>query len=308
MHSNEQLPTETGHVPDPFSGQHLFNLVAMGRSEGRPVVRSPNQLRQHRALDELGLNNVIDDINEAVLLKDHSIPQPILITTCGTILAGIGRWQAALFDRVPEIHCIEYPLNDDQALQFILKHHQPQRGWNAFIRIRLALKLEPLFQRRALEKMRAGGKYKGSANLPEAQHVDVRADIARVAGVGSRNVSNVKMILKTAHPRLIDALTHGELSIHRSLQWCSLPKGKQLEQFTRYIWERTRNRAIRQAIAQPKADTTSPEPITLLDALRCQETRQPGSVILRVTRFRHTIVLIGEDLLTDLRSGGTALL
>jgi hypothetical protein len=80
------------------------------------------------------------------------------------------------------------------------------REWNAFIRIRLALTLEPYFQKRGLDNMRAGGKYKGSANLPEAQHIDVRQELASAAGVGTRNVSNVKTILRNAHPRLITAL------------------------------------------------------------------------------------------------------
>lgn len=296
MHSGEQLRSETRRELDAIPCQlQPFNLIPMNRSEGRPVVRSPEQLRLHRAMDELGLP-VIDYLNNAALLKDQSMPDPILITTSGTILAGFGRWRSALFDGQLEIHCIEYSLRDDQALQFILRQHQPQRGWNAFIRIRLALKLEPHFQHRALDNMRAGGKYKGSANLPEAKHIDVRQEIARAAGAGVRNVSNVKTILHTAHPRLVEALAHGTLSIHRAILWCGRPKEQQLEQFTHSIWERTRNKVIRQAIARPKADNTSPDPITLLDALRRQEARQPGSVVVRFGRLRRTVVLIGQDL------------
>ena len=52
------------------------------------------------------------------------------------------------------------------------------------------LKLEPFFQQKALDNMRAGGKYKGLGNLPEAGHIDVRQEIAGAAGVGARNVSN----------------------------------------------------------------------------------------------------------------------
>lgn len=274
----------------------------MSRMEGRPVVRSPEQLRVHLALEELGWTGFIDEFNAATPRQDQVLSGPVLITTSGTILAGLGRWRSALFGGVPEIHCIEYSLSEDESLQFIIRHHQPQRGWNAFIRIRLALALEYRFQQRALDNMRAGGKYKGSANLPEAQHVDVREDVARVAGVGSRNVSKVKLILQTAHPRLIDALANGTLSIHLAWQWCGLPKAKQLEQFTRYTWERERNKVIRRAIAQPKTNQLGLDLTTLLDALRCQETRQPGSVVVRVRRLRRTVVFIGEDLLAALHS------
>ena len=270
----------------------------MSRSEGRPVVRSPEQLRLHPALKELSWTGVIDEFNDAARLKDQSVPELILITTNGTILAGFGRWQSAVFDGRHEIHCIEYPLGEDEALQFIIRHHQPQRGWNAFIRICLALELELSFQQRARDNMRAGGKYKGLANLPEAQHIDVRQEIANIAGVGAggRNVGNVKTILEVAHPRLLEALRDGKLTINRAVQWCKLPKAQQVEQFIRYIEERATNKVIRRFIARPKEEKIRPDVATVLDVLQHQEARQPGSVAVRVGRHKRTVVLIGQDL------------
>jgi hypothetical protein len=280
-------------VPRP---PHSFNPTAMSRLEGRPVVRSPEQLRLHRALEELGWTGVIDEFNDAARLTNPSVTEPILITTNGTILAGFGRWQLALFDHRHEINCIEYPFSEEEALQFIISHHQTRCGWNAFIRIRLALKLEPSFQKSARDNMRAGGKYKGPANLPEAQHIDVRQEIARAAGVGARNVSNVKTIVQTAHPRLIEALRDGTLAINRAIQFCKLPRAEQLEQFIRYNEERATNKVIRRAIARPQEEKISPDVVTVLDALQQQEVRQPGSVAVRVGRHKRTVVLIGQDL------------
>jgi hypothetical protein len=68
----------------------------------------------------------------------QSVPEPILITTNGTILAGFGRWQLALFEGTNEVSCIECTLNEDESLRFILTHHQIRRGWSDFVRIRLA--------------------------------------------------------------------------------------------------------------------------------------------------------------------------
>ncbi|MFY9560979.1 MAG: hypothetical protein WAQ52_12165 [Terriglobales bacterium] len=138
--------------------QQPFNPTATSRMEGRPIVRSPEQLRLHRAMDELDWLGVMGELNEAVRVTNPSLSDPILITTNGTILAGFGRWRLALFEHRHEINCIEYPLTENEALQFIISHHQPQRGWNAFISIRLALKLEPYFQQRALHNIRTGGK------------------------------------------------------------------------------------------------------------------------------------------------------
>ena len=198
----------------------------MSRVEGRLVVLSPQQLRLHRALEELGCVDVIGELNEATRLTNPSATEPVLVTTNGTILAGIGRWRSAVFDGKHEINCIEYHLSDSEALQFIIRHHQPQGGWNAFTRIRLALTLEPDLQQRALDNMRAGGKYKGSASLPEAQHIDVCQEIARVAGVGARNVRSARTILEVAPPQLIDALGNSTLTINRAIQFCKLPQGR----------------------------------------------------------------------------------
>jgi hypothetical protein len=271
--------------------------TATSRSDWRPVARSPEQLRLHPALEELGWVGVIGELNEAVRQTNPSVTEPILITTNGIILAGIGCWRSAIFDGGHEINCSEYPFSEDQALQFILTHHQTQRGWNDFIRIRLALKLEPYFQQRARDNMSAGGKYKGLANLPEAQHIDVREEIAGIAAVCPRNVSNVKTILEVAHPRLKEALQNGTLKINRAIQFCKLPRADQLEQFIRYIEERATNKVIRGCIARPKEEKIRPDVVTVLDALQHQEARQPGSVAVRVGRHKRTVVLIGQDLI-----------
>ncbi|MGA2370788.1 MAG: hypothetical protein ACLPPV_16185 [Candidatus Korobacteraceae bacterium] len=274
------------------------NPTRINRLEGRPVVRSPENLKLHRALEELDLIDVVEELNDAARLKDQSAAEPILITTNGTVLAGLGRWRFALFDRIHEIPCIEYQLSEDESLQFMLSHHQTRRGWNAFFRIRLALTLEPYFQQRALENMRAGGKYKGLANLPEAQHIDVRQEIAGAAGVGARNVSNAKTILKNAHRRLIAALLNGTLTINGAMPFCTLPKAEQLEALIRRSEDREINKVIRKSIGQPRQEKTTADVATLLDALQQQETRQPGSVLLQVGRFKRTVILIGQDLLT----------
>jgi hypothetical protein len=52
--------------------------------QGRPVVRSPGELRLHPAMKELGWTGVIDELNDAARLKDHSVPEQVLITTNGT--------------------------------------------------------------------------------------------------------------------------------------------------------------------------------------------------------------------------------
>jgi hypothetical protein len=179
LQNHHELSARVAAVISASQPQH-FNPTAMSRQEGRSAVRPLKQLRLHPALEKLGWTGGVNDFNDAARLNDQAVPVPILITTNGTILAGFGRWRWAVLEGRNEISCIEYPLGEDESLQFILAYHQTRYGWNAFVRIRLALALEPNLQLRALDNMRAGGKYKGSANLPEAQHIDVRQEIARI--------------------------------------------------------------------------------------------------------------------------------
>jgi hypothetical protein len=253
-------------------------------------------------MKELGWTGVIEELNNAAQLKNHSVSDQVLITTNGTILTGFGQWRSALLEGRPEINCIACPLDEEQATLFMLSYHRPRRGWNDFIRICVALKLEPYFQQRARDNMRAGGKYKGSANLPEAQRIDVREEIARAAWVGGRNVSNVKTILRSAHIRLIEALTDGKLRINCAVSWCKLPKAQQVEQFTDYLWERTTHKVIRQSIGRSKKNEINLDFRAVINMLQQQEAQKPGSVMVRVGRLQRTVILIGQDLLADPRS------
>jgi hypothetical protein len=277
-----------------------FNPSAMSRQPGRPVVRRPEQLQVHPALVEVGWTAAIDELNDAARLSRQAMSEPILVTSNGAILAGFGLWRLATFEGRKEIPCIEYVLDEDESLQFILSHHRSRRGWNNFVRIRLALRLEPVLRQKALDNMRAGGKYKGSATLPDLERVDVRQQIATIAGVGARNVSNVKTILQVAHPRIIEALTDGTLTINRAVQICKSPRDEQLEQLIRHTTERATAKVIRQSLTQRgKQEGSSTDLTKVLDALRRQEMRQPGSITITLSARNHSAVLIGRDLLSQ---------
>jgi hypothetical protein len=264
--------------------------------EGRSVVRCPEQLRLHRALDELGWPGVVDDLNDAARRKYESAPEPVLITMDGTILAGFGPWRLAVLDGRHEIDCIEYPIGEENSLQFILRYHQPRRTWNAYVRICMAVMLERYFHEQGLKNMRAGGKYKGLASLPNLYRIDVREETAALAGVSPRLVGNVKMIQQAAHSRILEALRDGTLKINGGMQLCKLPKAQQLEQFIRCQEERATNTVIRRSIRRPTEEKTRPDIAAVLEALRQQESRQPGSVLVRESSSKRSIIFVGEGL------------
>jgi hypothetical protein len=278
--------------------QSPFNLAAQFRCHGQLVPRSPDELHLHPALVRLNLIHSVVELSKAIRLKNRCHSEPIRITTHGTIIAGFSDWHEALSDGRPLVDCIEYPLSDEEALESILVNHQPRRTWNRFNRVRVALELEPYFQKKALTNQVAGGKYKGSAILPKAEHTEVREEIAVLAGVSARTVSNVKTILENAAPGIKDALQTGTLTINRALQWCSLPQWKQIEQFTHYLVERTHNKAIQHSLAQVEVGAMGRNVGAILDALQQKEAREPGSVLVEIGKRQHTVILLGQDVLS----------
>jgi hypothetical protein len=171
---------------------------------GHQVVRSLEALRLHPAFNELNLADWL--IHSESQGKPQVVHEPILITNQGFVLAGFAEWHAAVCAGQGEIVCIEFALSADEALQLILTLHRPRTAWNDFTRTELALEQEACFQSKALANQIAGGKHKGLANLPKAEHIDVREEIANLAGVSSRTVGNVEIILKKAHQCLVEAL------------------------------------------------------------------------------------------------------
>lgn len=280
-------------------------LAVMSVHQGsRTIVRALEELHIHPALEEIGFCAFLPELSEAARSGDHtSTEEPIFVTQTGVILAGFGRWRLAVSQQVASIECVQYSLTDEDALQFMLNLQKRRAGWNPFIRIRLALKLEGTLQQRALTNMRIGGKYKGSANLPEAQRIDVRQEIARVAGLGAsgRNVSNVKKILHTAHPRLIASLQEGTLTINRALHFCKLPKVQQLAEFVRYSEERATRKVIRHSLRGLKKKEIMPGTVVALEALQRMEAEHPRSVVIRLAPVPRPVILVTHDQLADLR-------
>jgi ParB-like chromosome segregation protein Spo0J len=263
---------------------------------GRTAVRSLQELRIHPALEEIGFCAVLPELQEVLRCQDTVMPeQPLLVTQNGVILAGFGRWRMAVSRQIPSIECLEYTLTDDDALQFMLSLQKRGNRWNAFIRIRLALRLEETLQQRALTNMQMGGRYKGSATLPKAAQIDVREQIATIAGTGGRNVSKVKEILHKGHPRILGELANGSISINRAHLFCRLPRSTQTEALADEYCDRVASDAEGKLLEQG-IDNRHFETTAVLTSLLQQEERQPGSVSIRLSRRKRSVLLVGEDL------------
>jgi hypothetical protein len=270
------------------------SLGELRRLDGRAVLRLPEELRLHPVMEEFDFLSA-EELSNSAELKRLAIPEPIIITPDGTIVAGFGAWRVAKFERIAVVHCIEYALADEEILPFILRYHQPRQTWNAFVRISMARRLKFGLQQRALDNMRTGGKYKGSTKLPNADRIDVRHEIAKIAGTGTGNVTKVETILDRAHPNIIIALQNGLLSIHQAWKWCKLSKTQQKEEFARYEEDHTRRKILGDfSVGKSKI---SLDPAQVIEALKHGENREPGSITIRTSHSRSTTIVVGEDLL-----------
>ncbi len=174
--------------------------------------------------------------------------------------------------------CMEYELTERESLYWLLERHRRSNGLNDFIRILLALELEPWLKNKARLNQQIGGQDKGSSKLTEAETVDVRYEVACVAGVCVGNVSKVKQLIGTAPPELVTALRNGEIRIHRAWLWSRESPQKQREE----LWIYQSKKAVRKISKrlalrhQRDRDESSPPIHDLENLLRFFIELQPG--------------------------------
>ena len=285
------MATSHGH---PAIGATLewHNSPLLGLACGQPISLAVEHLHLHPAVENFG-GLQLDEIPHK---QDMGIlPEPILVTPGRTILGGFERWLGAKSSGARTVPCIEHPIDEDKALEFILRSHCQRMAWNPFVRIRMALTYESNFRRQALENMRIGGKYKGSADLPNPAHIDVRNEVARLAAVGDRSVGNVKTIISKAHPRVLQMLERGTLQINSALQLCQWPADEQLNHLTSMRMIREVNKHVHQGTADGLKGSSTRSVEDVLEILRRRNAQRPGSVQIRMVDLEQTIILMGRD-------------
>ncbi|MGE5084581.1 MAG: hypothetical protein ACM3ND_16940 [Acidobacteriota bacterium] len=173
---------------------------------------------------------------------------------------------------IPTLQCIERDLTPEEALEELIRTHCSTRGLIDFVRIELALDLEPYFREKARTNQEAGGKDKGSSKLTIAQRVDTRREVAGVASVSSGNVRKVKHILMNACSTLLQAARTREVSINLAEKWSHEPHARQQEylrrrQIERGLKKKARN-LVTEAVARLSPRTKERQAIRFSDLVR----------------------------------------
>jgi ParB-like chromosome segregation protein Spo0J len=252
------------------------------------VMRSTNELRKHPAYAELQLSVSPAQLASIKRLGEPAFKDPLLVTQQGVIIDGYARKEYADSLGISTLLCVELDVSDEEALRVILNKHRRSAGWNNYNRIRMASRLKEVVQRRARANQQAGGHFKGSSKLTEA---NVRKEIARAAGVCEGNVTKVDQ-LRNADPEVLKALASGEIRIHRAWGWRQLTWQQQRERLRQHRLRELKREVcalVHKHRARTEAEMKSLMPADLghliqgLSALRLNDSADSESIpILRI--------------------------
>jgi hypothetical protein len=198
---------------------------------------------------------------EISLLSDRgefAYLNPLTITQDDYIVDGYAVWHLAKMQHRATLPCIVRRMSQEEALLHLIEKNRGSKGVNDFVRILMALELEPWFKTRAKSNQRMGGREKGSSQLAEADRLDVRFEIARTAGVSAGNVSKVKQLITRATPELQDALRQGEIRIYRASEWAKTSPTSQRRRLSDYRNERGIHRTIRKLLTRHESRQPKP--------------------------------------------------
>jgi hypothetical protein len=277
----------------------------LGHVQGQVVTRRVDELRPHPSYVRHQIAVPVPQLSPLIELGELAFQEPILITQDGAILDGYDRWMLARRQGRLTLPCFEFDLPEAEALRWLLQKHRRSDGLNAFSRIVMAQELEPWLREKARSNKQAGGQQKGSSNLTEADKLDVRSEIAAVAGASTGNVSKVKQLVLHAQPALLQALRDGEVSIHRGWTWLQKP-GQQLDQLRLHQNLRGITQKV-ESLLRAHRNSARDEPLgveRILDSLMAMDPKRKTSILVSEMEIPGEVLLISTGLRKALISQG----
>ncbi len=226
-------PTTTSRCPSAIGDLVVMNPDPEASAPYRIVTRSPLELRPHPSLVKHNLGVSVARLSAIAARWNPSNLDPVSITRNGTVLKGHEVCALARRKELERVSCLEYDLDEAEALLWITQHSHQDQELKSYQRIVLALDYEPSFRERARKNQRVGGQFKGLTTLSEAQAINCRREIARLAGVSEGTLAKVRRRLEAGCPELLEALCEGEVSIDCAFGWLRNPE-KQLDHLTLY--------------------------------------------------------------------------
>jgi hypothetical protein len=278
-----------------------------GRSRYKLVERSPWELDPHLVLAKHHPVTSATRLSAIAKSWDPLNLDPICITRDNKILKGLEECEFARMKNIEKVSCLEYDLDEEGQIRWILEHHRKPEYFNDFVRIVVALELKPLLRERARRHMQIGGQSKGSMNLPEVERIDCREKIADAADVADVQVSKVEELLQRGNLELLKALRNGEVRIHRASVWLKNPEHLS-DQLLRHrtvsgITKKV-NTFLQKHRSKPRAPDRPLDIRRLGNALAGMDSGRLADVVVAPIRASGQVLLISEQLLQNLETQG----
>jgi hypothetical protein len=277
-----------------------------------------DDLRPHPSYVGHRLSVSAAQLSTLIARGDVAFRDPIVITRDRKVIDGYARLELARQQGRMTILCLEYDLTEEESLRWLIHSHLPSWGLSAYVRILLALDIEPSLKERAPANQAGGARDKGSSNLTEAKALDVRSEIAAIARVSTGNVTKVKQLRKTAHAAIEQAVREGEISIHKGWQWSQQPPKKQLENLRLWRIKQGIRKKAKRLVAEHRANILPPAPdpsfltvpdlLKLVSYLSTMLEDQPsafGPVAMGVLDVPGKGIYVTQELVHTVGSGGT---
>jgi hypothetical protein len=287
--------------PQPLGQSSTFNENSGHTLGDRVERRAVNNLYPHPALIRHRISPSLYKIE--ALIKSHHLDScaPLVITPDGLIIDGNARWELARRQGRIDLPCVSLNVTQEEALEHLLHNQSRSVGLNAFLRIELALELEPWLREKAVANQSTGGRNKGSTTLPEAYRIDVRKRIAAIACASVGNVGKVKYLRSHAAPELNEALRDGRVTISRAFLWAKMSPKDQ----SKALLEWERNRAARSVISLVRRrsrseDATAPDAVATVRALGIAMTATPELYPVTILQIEGRGIFITHELAISL--------
>lgn len=124
-------------------------------------------------------------------IKEFGVLSPLVVWKEQNILLdGHHRWEICSKNKIKDYKITYLNFNNkDDAMIWMINNQFGKRNLGNFEKARLALKLEPLWQKKAEENQKSGKE------VSEKDKVDTNKELSKIAGVGKDTISKVKKIL-----------------------------------------------------------------------------------------------------------------
>ncbi len=175
--------------------------------------------------------------------------EPLTVTDTCILIDGHKRLAIAQERGLQRVDCLVVTMTADDALTDILQKSKSRSWINAFTRVQLAMFISGPLSEKGREHQQRAGREKHLSKLTRAERINVRAEIARRAGVSEGTVRKVGAIAERGIDALQSACRIGAISIHAAYRIAQEGPDEQLRVLTRHETMR-RERQRRHAVAR----------------------------------------------------------